>query len=63
MPPKKKPTSSELPPSKVGGMFGWCLLPQHKVCPGETTTAYCKCNCHTEKKVEKNEPTASGTDS
>lgn len=63
MPAKKKPVKAEVPTSKVAGMFGWCLLPQHDICPAETSTAYCSCKCHTEKKVEKNEPTASGTDS
>jgi hypothetical protein len=52
MPPKKKPASAEVPTSKVGGMFGWCLLPQHDICPGETNTAFCKCSCHEVKETK-----------
>lgn len=63
MPPKKKPTNAELPPNKVGGMFGWCLIPKHDLCQGEGSVSYCTCACHTEKKVEKSEPTTPRADS
>lgn len=72
MPPKKKlqPLIDEAikeltnnGQEKMSGVFGWCLVPQHDLCPGETTNVRCSCKCHTEKKVEKNEPAAPGTDS
>lgn len=66
MPPKKKPQAPVEPiPSgdKLTGMFGWCLLPQHALCPGEAPSIRCSCNCHTEEKVEKDEPATPRTDS
>lgn len=66
MPPKKKPQVIKEPTSvenKLSGMFGWCLLPQHELCPGDAPSIRCSCLCHTEEKVEKNEPTTPRTDS
>jgi hypothetical protein len=66
MPPKKKPQVTQAPVSpenKLSGMFGWCLIPQHELCPGDAPSIRCSCLCHTEKKVEADEPTATGTDS
>lgn len=49
MPPKKKVVAPEPAPSqKLTGMFGWCLLPQHELCPKETSSVICSCACHKE---------------
>ena len=63
MPPKKKVAPPvELPTNRLTGMFGWCLIPQHELCPAVAPSVDCSCECHkTERKAV--EPSTPGTDS
>lgn len=60
MPPKKKIEPQPAPTDKLSGVFGWCLLPQHELCPSEAPSIRCSCACHTQDKVLADEPITKG---
>ncbi len=53
MPPRKKKVEPEpIPSQKLTGMFGWCLIPQHNLCPKETASVICRCECHSKQEAK-----------